>query len=124
MRVLQVPVKTVGAPGGAVGVGTVGLPWGRLAALAIDWAGAAPGTSDITVSAVLPVGAAKVLYAKDNSAADVPLIQPRVLAQDDAGVDIAGEYVEPVVGGMLQVDVVGCDALDPAVTVVVVIDVD
>jgi len=124
MRVLQVPVTTTGVPGSGVGTGTVGLPWGRLVALAIDWDGAAPGTSDIVVSAILPVGAAKVLYTKANSAADVPLIQTRVLAKDSAGVDIAGAYVEPVIGGHLLVTVADCDALDPAVTVTLVIEVD
>ena len=100
------------------------MPWGRLVALAVDWDGAAPGTSDITVEAILPVGAAKTLYAKSNSAADVPLVQPRVLAVDDAGDPIVGAYVEPVIGGHLLVTVADCDALDPAVTVTLVIEVD
>jgi hypothetical protein len=123
-RVMQIPVTTTGLAGAAVGTGTVGLPWGKLVALAVNWDGAAPITSDITVEANLPVGVAKTLYAKDNSATDVPLIQPRVLAQDDAGDDIADVYVEPLVGGHLLVTVAQCDELDPAVTVTVVVAVD
>ena len=112
----SIAVTTTGGDGAAVG--TARSPRalaGELYAIHLDWAGTAPGTSDITVT-VEAEGSrpAVTLYSKENAATDL-WIYPTVEQTDTAGVG-RSTYQRIVIAGRIKVTVAGCNALAPAVT--------
>jgi hypothetical protein len=78
-RIRQAVVATAGGDGSASGVATIGINPAKLCALAIDYVGQ-PATTDITITS-----SGKTVYAKTNSATDVPLTTLLNPGMDEGG---------------------------------------
>jgi hypothetical protein len=123
-KTLTVKVTTTGGPGMAQGNASVGIPGpiSRLLALGVDYHAACPATTCLFVYCSLPVDK-KVLELVTRNV-DFPLSQVTEVEVDPSGVARAAPAtVYPLVGGMLTVTVMWCDALVDAVTVTAVVEV-
>lgn len=119
---VQVVVNTTGGAGVATGDGRVAVPGGvaRLVGLQVDYDGAAPATTDVTITAEIP-SVVKTLLTLTNRNTDLPMSQVTEALVDDVGVDVVNTESPnlglPICQGNLVVAVAQSDALTSAVTV-------
>ena len=118
--VTKVAVTTAGGDGSAVGEAYSASPLnGEVYALRVDWHASAPATSDIDVVVESDANRPEVvLYDKDDAKDDL-WVYPQVQATSTAGAAITGAYQRLLANGRIKVNVAGCNALAPAVTVYV-----
>jgi len=121
IKKLRIPVTTTGSDGSATGTGTSEYPiHGHIECVMLDYAGSAPGTTDLTIAQVSELKATNIVTLTDNATDKV--LYPRVQAHKNDGTALTLEGNEPLVTrypvcDKLTVTVSGCNALDPAVTV-------
>ena len=116
--VYSVAVTTTGGAGVATGSGTINiLRTGYVEWVYLDYNGAAPNTTDVTIAfSATPPGGNILAYSNANTDA---LLFPRGSAVTTAGAAITDSHVPILAGGALTVSVAQCDALTAAVTVYV-----
>jgi len=108
---LAVPVTTAGGAGAASGQADSQPVTGFLLDVFLSF-GAAPATTDVTLSYTLQ-GGTLATYTNVNSA---QTFAPRRQNSDNAGAPIAGSYDYYALNGPVRVAVAQCDPLAPAVT--------
>ena len=108
---IAVPVVTTGGAGVAAGQADSQPITGFLLDVFLSF-GAAPATTDTTLSYVLQGGAIAV-YTNVNSS---QIFAPRKQSSDSVGALIAGSYDYYALNGPIRVAVAQCDALSPALT--------
>ena len=115
----KIEVTTSGEDGSAAGSAVSARALvGEVAAIYIDWAATAPGTSDIDVVCESDDDHPEItLVGKDDSATDA-WFYPTIEETDTAGTG-RSSYREIPISGSVKVTVAQCNALDPAVTVYV-----
>lgn len=124
--VYTIHVNTTGGAGVSAGTGTVGIPMGMLAAIAVDFSSGQPaGTCDITVSCKMPDATTKTLLSRTNTATDIALHTPTEPLYTTAGVAVANtehpNLQRIFVGGMISAVIAqGNDATDAAIVTVVI----
>lgn len=119
-KAIPLVVTTTGSAGSASGGAMEPIPggFGRVVAVDVDFHASAPATTDVTLTA-----AGRTILAVTNSATD-KTYYPRHAVQTSAGADIASRNEEaPVAFDDLTVAVVQSNALDPAVTVTVILEI-
>jgi hypothetical protein len=77
---------------------------GKVIGVAVTYIGSPPATSDVVVKTAGVNHPEVVLLTLTNKNTD-GMFQPFFLKDDDLGVDIAAEYVEPVIADQVIVDV-------------------
>lgn len=99
-------VTTEGAKEAATGEAVLSTPGGpaRLLAVKIDYTGE-PATTDVEL--IDRSGVNGVVLTRSNTSTD-GTFRPILKAQDEAGADVEGEFVQPVVDGLI-VKVAGGD---------------
>ena len=108
---IAVPVTTTGGAGVASGQADSAPVTGFLLDVYLSF-GAAPATTDTTISYTLQGGTIAV-YTNVNSS---QAVAPRRQNSDSAGALIAGSYDYFPLNGPVRVAVAQCDALAPALT--------
>lgn len=104
-----------GAAGSSVADVSTNIRPGILQGIFVDYT-SQPATTDVTIS-----NRGRNLLVLTNVNTD-GVYQPRVLADDAAGVDIAGQHVAPAVGGAIRVQVAQGDPVDGGVLVTLLIE--
>jgi len=106
-------VTTTGGDGAATGSGTVACQPGWLHSVQLDYAGTAPGTTDVTLT---QTASPTALLTVTDSATDATYY-PRAACVDTSATAITDSHTPLWVHGSVAVAVAGCNALAPAVTV-------
>lgn len=107
-------ITTPATAGGAgASVATVTDPrtlYGEIVAVAWEYTGTAPATTDLTLTVLGHDGLPdQVFVISASSAGPSGVTYPRVQGRDAAGALIAGEYTYPVVQGSVKIDVAQAD---------------
>lgn len=113
IQTVTLAVTTTGSAGSATGTADSAAIYGYLIDVLVDWHASAPATSDLLLLYLSPSNGQ--ILSVSNSATD-DFFMPLMQAQNPSGVDL-GIYGRYALNGTLQVQVSGCDALAPAVTV-------
>lgn len=117
MTTRAITVATTGSAGSATGTATIGIGPCRLHAVQLDYHASAPATTDVTIT-----NAGRTVATRSNSATDVIQL-PREQVVDTSGSPVTGAYDKPYLNGVVTVAVAQSDALAPAVTVTLVLEV-
>lgn len=122
VKQFRVDVNTDGSGDGS---GRIGVPFGRLVGVQVNYGGTVPATCDVTLAAVAD-GVTKTLLTLTDRNTDLALATVHEAGLDNVGAAVAAgknaELVVPVVGGNLTVTVAqGGATITNAVGVIFVI---
>lgn len=106
-------VTTTGSAGSATGTATTDVLRGFIGAIEIDYNASAPATTDVTFAEAAGLGRTLLTVSNNNTDG---FYYPSVLLDDASAADTTA-YVTAYIEGKLTISVAQADALDPCVTV-------